>query len=209
MKKAWMLALILGVLGANAQTVRVRNQTVDLAPVVQWLQTREGERPMPHWKVVQIQSLVRDAWGGQQVAANIEGENRQIVIQNLPREVATAFERERTLLEEMAGMEQRMDQIGRQNLEIDRVLELTVRDLSNAYEIHRAMRLANDQLLRELDLTHQRLAEQLKRTTALKDSQLLAFFTGQTVSGGLKLGQLEVWDCGIGARPLVKTPPPG
>jgi hypothetical protein len=208
MKKAMMCAVIFGLIGANAQTVRVRNQAVDLTPVVQWLQGREGERPMPHWRVIQVQSLARGAWGGHQVAANIEGENRQIVIQNLPREVVTAFERERTLLAEMAVIEQRMDRIGRQNLEIDRILELTVRDLSNTYEVNKARRLSNDHLLRELDLTHQRLAEQRKTTSALKDSQVLAFFTGQTVSGGLKLGNLEVWDCGVGARPIPGTAPP-
>lgn len=202
MKRALLIAILIGMAGANAQTVRVRSQAVDLTPVVLWLKTRTGDRPMPHWKVLQIRAVVRESWGGHQVAASIEGEDRQIVIQNLPRNLIEAFERDRSTLAAMANIEQRMEQIERLNEELDRNMELTVRDVSNAYEINKAQRMVNDNALRDLHVAHDRLAQNLHMTTALKDSKMLAHFTGRKIGGGPKTPELEVWDCGVGAKLL-------
>lgn len=214
MKRALLIAILIGMAGAQAQTVRVRNQPVDLSPVVLWLKTRTGERPMPHWKILQIRSVIRESWGGHQVAASIEGEDRQILVQNLPKNLIEAFERDRTSLAAMANVENRMEQIKRLNQELDRNMELTVRDVSNAYEINKAQRMVNDNALRELQAAHDRLAHDLHMTAALKDSIVLAHFTGRKIGGGPKTPELEIWDCGVGSdllqvdttRPLDEPP---
>jgi hypothetical protein len=207
MKLALLIAIFIGMAGADAQTVRVRNQPVDLSPVILWLKTKTGDRPMPHWKALQIRAVVRESWGGHQVAASIEGEDRQILIQNLPKKLIEAFERDRSTMATLANIEQRMEQIERQNEEIDRNMELTVRDLSNAYEINKAQRMVNDNTLRDLQLAHDRVVQNLYITAALKDSNVLAHFTGRKIGGGPKTPELEVWDCGVGANLLQLNTP--
>jgi hypothetical protein len=50
--------MMIGLVSVNAQTVLVRNKPVDLSPVVKWLEHREGERPMPQWKVIELDKVL-------------------------------------------------------------------------------------------------------------------------------------------------------
>jgi len=56
--------------------------------------------------------------------------------------------------------------------------------------------------LEEARIAHSKLAAELQMTTALRKMQFLAHFTGAKVVGGPKLGQVEVWNCGVGAKCL-------
>jgi hypothetical protein len=199
MKLPIVLTILVGIFVADAQTVRVRNQPVDLSAVLQWLQSQEGERPMPHWRVIQIEMLLGAAWGGHRVAAAIEGDRRQIVIQSIPRELVAAFERERATVDAMARIEQEIERLDRLNRDIDRLLQQSVRDLSATYEVSQAQRLANEHAIRDLEISHTQLAREHRVTAALQDLRVLAYFTGQTISAGLHLGELQIWDCGVGA----------
>jgi hypothetical protein len=195
MKAKILTALMIGLVGANADTVRVKNQTVDVAPVVEWLRTREGDRPMPHWKAVQIESMVGRAWGGHRVMARLDNEPvREIVVQNIPSALAQRLEHDRFILNAMAEVENRIKEVELLNQQLNRELDLAIRAGDFAYELNRTQRLANNQAIVQLRLTHDRLAATLQMTEELEQARLLAYFTGQTV------GEVEVWDCGLGAN---------
>jgi hypothetical protein len=195
MKAMILTALMIGLLGTHADTVRVKNQTVDLAPVVEWMRTKEGDRPMAHWKVVQIESMVGRAWGGHRVMARLDEEPiREIVVQNIPISLAQRLEHDRFILNAMAEVETRIEEVELFNQQLNRELDLAIRAGDFAYELNRTQRLANNQAIVQLRLTHDRLAATLQMTEELEKARLLAYFTGQ------KVGEVEVWDCGLGAN---------
>ena len=196
-KKILIIAAVIGMASANAQSVLVRNKPVDLAPVVKWLADRNGERPMPHWKVIEIEKIVGKGWGGYEVAAKVDGKSKSdMVIQNIPAELLRVIAQDDATLKAMADIEARILAVERQIREVERTKELTIREASNAYEISVALLRAHEETLAGLQFAHSRLADTLLSTTEAKKSKFLAYQTGQ------KVGKLEVWDCGIGAKLL-------
>jgi hypothetical protein len=197
-KKAIIVAAVMGIVSASAQTVLVRNKPVDLSPVVKWLEDREGERPMPHWKVIEIDTVLAKGWGGYRVAAKVEGKpGYEIVIQNIPADLLQVISADDATLKAMAGIEAKIEAIERLNRELERNKELTIREWSNAYEINAAQLKANDNALAELRAAHSELSQKLEFTTEGKESKILAFYTGQ------KVGKFEVWDCGVRSKVLT------
>jgi hypothetical protein len=199
MRKAIIAAVLMGMLGAQGQTVLVRNKPVDLTPVVKWLGRKEGERPMPHWKVIEIESLRGKGWGGYLASAKVDGKEHPgtMVIQNIPATLLQLIAADDAALKAMTDIEARIEVIERQNLELERQKELTVREYSNTYEITLAQLRANEQAIAELRVAHMQQMETLRYTSEAKKSKLLAHFTGQ------KFGEHEVWDCGIGSKVLT------
>jgi hypothetical protein len=198
MRNALFVMTFLVAWGLNAQTVQVRNKTVDLSPVVRWLEKKEGERPMPHWKVIEIEKVLAKEWGGYRVLAKVEGTQRQdpIVIQNIPATVLRSIAADDATLKAMAEIEMQMLALERQNRELEEQKERTVRDWGNVYELTVAQLKANEEALGRLQVEYAQREQTLVSTSEAKKSKFLAFFTGQ------KAGSHEVWDCGIGAKVL-------
>ena len=198
MKRAIIAAMVIGIASGQQQTVLVRNKPVDLSPVVKWLERKEGERPMPHWKVIEIQSLRGKGWGGYLVSAKVDGKEHEgkMLIQNIPATLLELIAADDAALKAMTDIEARIEVIERQNLELERQKELTVREYSTAYEVALAQLRANEQAIAELRVAHTKQMDTLRYTSEARKSKLLAYFTGQ------KFGQHEVWDCGIGSKVL-------
>lgn len=193
--------LCLGLINTHAQTVRVRNQPVDLTPIVEWLKDRKAERPMAHWKFVKVTSILSQQWGGHLVGAEIEGQSHTVLIQNIPSDLIEIFNRHAATLRSIADIEARMEAIERMNREID--VNLAIDGvLSDTYRIDCAQKVANENALAELGIAYSIVRFQRRMLTALQKRAFLAHFTGAEVVGGPKLGQVEVWDCGVGAKCL-------
>jgi hypothetical protein len=198
MRTEILAAIIIGLVSAHAQTVQIRNKAVDLSPVVKWLENREGERPMPHWKVIEIENTFAKEWGGHRVAAKIEGSGSkgQIILQNIPNELLKMIAVDEATLKAMADIEARIAALERQNQELARQKELTVREYSTAYELAVAQLQANEEAIAGLRTAYMNQQQTLRLTSEARKSKLLAYFTGQ------KVGPNEVWDCGVGAKVL-------
>jgi hypothetical protein len=199
MRTTILAAAVIGILGVNAQTVQVRNKSVDLAPVVRWFEKREGERPMPHWKLIEIEKVQAKAWGGYRVSAKVDGITYEgsMVIQNLPATLLRMIAADDAILKAMTEIEAKIAVLERQNRELERQKELTVREYGNAYELAVAQLKANEDAIAGLQTTYLNHEQTLSSTSTAKKSKLLAYFTGQ------KVGQHEVWDCGVGAKILT------
>jgi hypothetical protein len=190
MRKAILAAVVIGSVSLTAQTVQIRNKPVDLSPVVKWFETRNGERPMPHWKVIEIENVLAKEWGGYRVSAKVDGTNysTSIVIQNIPTTLLKAIAADDAALKAMADIEAQIRVLERQNLDLERQKELTVREYGNAYELAVAQTRANDEAIAALQVAYMNHQQTLSFTSVARKSKLLAYFTGQ------KVGPSEVWD---------------
>ena len=198
MRKVILAAILIGYANIQAQTVQIRNKPVDLSPVVKWFEKREGERPMPHWKVIEIVDILAKEWGGYRISAKVDGANYKepIVLRNIPDELLKLIAVDDAALKAMADIEAKIAVLERQNMELERQKELTVRDYGTAYESAVAQLQANEVAMAGLRTAYLNQQQTLNFTSEAKKSKLLAYFTGQ------KVGPYEVWDCGTGAKLL-------
>jgi hypothetical protein len=204
MRKLILAAILVGYANLHAQTVLIRNKPVDLSPVVKWLEKKEGERPMPHWKAIEIENILAKEWGGYRVSVKVDGASYKapIVIQNIPDELLKLVAADDATSKSMADIEAKIAVLERQNMELERQKELTVREYGTAYESAVAQLQANEVVMAGLRTEYLNQQQTLSFTSEAKKSKLLAYFTGQ------KVGPHEVWDCGTGSKILKAQQPP-
>lgn len=183
----------------------VNGMAVDLGPVHKWLLSRKGERPMKHWKQVQVLELNGDFAGYARCVGSIEnGPKMEILVAHLPPGPAKF----------LTAMKQRHGQIValRAQLAADR---RTIAALGDRYVYtpsqqvsitsgsrggttvdSEATRFADYQaalrnreqhesMLAEFEAAYRDLLQQNAKQTTF-----LAMFTGK------KYSNLDIWDCG-------------
>src|SRR5258708_35535385 len=65
--------------------VVVNGRKVDVAPLLEWLKTRKGERPLKHWKEIQALEDDSSVGGWQHCRVKIErGEEKTVYVDHLP-----------------------------------------------------------------------------------------------------------------------------
>lgn len=65
---------------------------VDLGPVNRWLRDRQGERPMKHWKELQVYRLKGNVGGFDRCVVKIEDQDfSEVLVKNLPAEINNYF----------------------------------------------------------------------------------------------------------------------
>ena len=177
---------------APAQEIRyVGNIPVDLAPLFKWLRTREGERPLAHWKQVKINTVNvgLDAWP--KCAITVDDETRTVFLANVPKPAIAVFGEVVKLDTEIKQLDSYVA------AERIRVRDMRANAPSEAYagtrgyEQIRQVNVATS----NLETSTERLDElKLKLATAKATvstlSRELAMFTGRKYAG------LEIWDCG-------------
>jgi len=83
----------------------VNGKEVDLQPLIDWAAQKKGERPMKHWKLVQIvENKGQTAY--QIVMADIEGARTQIALKNCPGAVLQLLSQKQTLEAQLASLKQ-------------------------------------------------------------------------------------------------------
>lgn len=156
----------------------VSGRSVDLQPVHDWFANHQGERPMKHWKQVQVQEWKGDIAWPHVVIMLEDGTQQEVLLKNCDAFVLNP-------IKELVALDQQI-------AEADAGVMTTGATGNNTVTRRMAAQAnANSD-------ANKALAEQLRknraavnqRAKAAKDVKLLAMFTGA------KYGGYDVWDCG-------------
>jgi len=83
----------------------VNGKEVDLQPLIDWAGHKKGERPLKHWKLVQIlENKGQTAY--QVVMADVEGMKAQIALKNCPSGVLQLLSQKQALEAQLASVKQ-------------------------------------------------------------------------------------------------------
>jgi len=186
--------------GQEVHDFRVVNGvTVDLGPLHAWLakskDEREGERPMKHWKELQILEVERTG-GWFKCKVEIEGLTLTNLVANLPAQVQAVIEK---MNQTDARIELLRAQIARGEVVVRRADAVTPHGALGTAEYVDAVRNQRAQVnlagakLEEAKATLAKLEAERHEyiSSNLSETKVLAMFTGR------KYGGLEIWDCGI------------
>jgi hypothetical protein len=176
-----ILLFFLSALSCLAQDIRtVGGHPVDLAPVRAWLMTHQGDRPMKHWKQVQITEFKGETATMPHVIITIDdGRMQEVLLKNIDAPVLAP-------LRELA-------EIDRQIAEVQPLANSQMASGGGSIVNQRMARMANNDIAaaqsRLSNLKQQRITAESKAKSAMQ-AKLLAMFVGTKYSG------FEVWDCG-------------
>jgi hypothetical protein len=103
----FLIALVfVGVTCCPAAELRtVNGKEVDLQPLIDWSAHKKGERPLKHWKLLQILENKGET-GFQVVTADIEGTKTQIALKNAPAGILQMLTQKQTLESQLAAARQ-------------------------------------------------------------------------------------------------------
>jgi len=190
-----LIVLLLAACSLNAADIKnvgpdvriVGTTRVDLAPVHQWLDRgRKGDRPMPHWKCVGIESVQSAApWPTCYIQID-QKEHKTVYVKNLPKEIPGQLSR-------VSELEAKKEALAKQ-VEADNkiLLQAEGSDAQWGSDLARRRRELREKLHTEESqlraLTKQ--IDEVKANTKV-DILDLAMFTGQVYN------KLEVWDFGM------------
>jgi len=89
----------------SAELRHVNGKEVYLQPLIDWATDKKGERPLKHWKLVQIlENKGQTAY--QVVLADIEGAQTQIALKNCPGGILQLLTQKQTLEAQLASVRQ-------------------------------------------------------------------------------------------------------
>ena len=188
MKTLIAIIVPLMTLAANAADVRLVGTTrIDLAPLHEWLGTKTGERPMKHWKHIQISVLIPNVpWPVCSISAD-GGSTKSVYLKNIPAVAVNAFIEEERLTKAVAD---KADWIADETKRLRAVgAHESEWEYGSPNYIRHQQDLAAIENQRE---AFKELKSQLQ--SALKNEKAVgsdfAMFTGQIYN------KMEVWDCG-------------
>jgi hypothetical protein len=191
--KLILVVVLAGMITARAEDLRVvGGKTVDVQPVHDWLAgDKKDERPLPHWKEIQIESVIALNGAAPRCRITVDRQSREILIRNVLKEVFDAFAEADKLNAEFKRLETyvKSERIRVRQLRAITPVEADA-DSPGGEQIRQTnLAIANLKTSEEeLEAASQRSAAAQARVKTLgKD---LAMFTGQKYAG------LEVWDCG-------------
>lgn len=182
---------------ALAQEVRdvrkVNSVNVDLSPVHQWFRDREGDRPMKHWKRIEV-TEVKEPLGSWQkcVVKNEAGDRLELLIQNLPPSIPKHFSDLKQLKSQVDWLRTSLVKSSAVVAVADVTAPTGATGTRDYVEAAMAERYRVE--LAKLSLEQRRarlvsLTESLNELAAKPQTEL-AMFTGR------KYASLEIWDCG-------------
>jgi hypothetical protein len=175
---AGLVPLLVASPSLAAELRTIGGTQVDLQPLVDWSAKKKGERPLKHWKYVQVLEFKRQS-SYPVFLCDIEGLKTEIMLKNCPGELLTLAEQKTRLQKELeAARDNQQD--ANQNLS----------NAANKKQVKQAKRVAtaaqkDEKVIRkELDNVNSKI----------KQHQVLAMATGAS------LGGVPVWDTGLGAH---------
>jgi hypothetical protein len=172
---------------ACAQTNDIRtvsNIRVDLTPLRSWLITHDGERPLKHWKEIEIVGIEKYSKGRTACRIKVEGEEKIVLLRNA-EVIIKLLSNITNNLEHLVDVEMQISSIENKLATIKGMSENEARGVTSAHD--EGMRLLVEMKSFRLKYEHLR-GEMLPLVPTL--SRDLAMFTKNKDDG------LEVWDCG-------------
>lgn len=178
--------VLLTCLSASAADVRiVNNARVDLQPIHDWLETKTGDRPMAHWKQIEIHDVIGGGpWPVCKLTA--DGLSKTVYLKNVPPSAAQYWiklhdltAREKNLRDKIANDTKRLRSADMVDADVD----------SDYYRNRETFRVNLQNSRDDLDALQSQLAQLHSQQKELTSD--FAMFTGQVYN------KLEVWDCGL------------
>jgi hypothetical protein len=185
--------------GAEIRTVG--GIQVDIQPVLDWKSDQKGDRPMAHWKDVQVVKFERTS-AFPQVVARIDGQQKSILIRNCPTRLISALRQKAALEKNLANARKNTAQ-ARSDAEYAATRASSefaasgsasyVNAVANDYQTRRDDLAAAKADLAEAIANEGKLVQELNKIeeTLQTEGALLAMNTGETY------GNLAVWDTGM------------
>jgi hypothetical protein len=162
--------------GAEVRTVG--NTEVDLQPLIDWSAKKKGDRPLKHWKLLQVLELKKQA-AAPVLICDIEVLKTEIILRNCPRELLDLL-RQKAELEAKLTSARKEEGAAAENLNEAH----NKRQARQAKRANTAARDTQKVLNKELTGVDQKIKQQ----------KLYAMATGATFDG------LPVWDTGLRSR---------
>jgi hypothetical protein len=191
------MLLVFCVLLGRADDIRfVNGREVDLAPVVKWFRDKKGERPMRHWKRMEVLQLRGKAVGADRcLIRNEEGDELEILISNLSPEVAAAFQLVNQQAATLFALQTHISNFEKNVNRADAVAPMFVAGPIEFVDAAMAQRAQVELAKVNLAEAQERLAE-LQRRHSVAISNAVDKATVFAMSTGRKLAKTEIWDCG-------------
>jgi chromosome segregation ATPase len=159
-----------------AELRTVNGKEVDLQPLIDWSAHKKGERPLKHWKLVQILEN-KGQTGFQIVTADIEGTKTQIALKNCPAAVIQLLTQKQALESQLAAARQE-----HQSAAQDAANTRKRKEVKQAKRSEAAAADMEKNTKKELDELEQKIKQQ---------KAVYAMNTGVTFNG------MPVWDTGL------------
>jgi sulfite reductase alpha subunit-like flavoprotein len=175
----------------------VNSIRVDVAPVRIWLQEGEGERPMKHWRQLQVVSLKGPVSTMHQcIVKTEEGKLIEVLVKNLPQSVSEfladfnnhdqAIARLQTEISDQEASLRREEAVHPTGVMISGTyVEIFTREATRLNRMTNALQEKRELLAK---LTAER---ETMRSGTTEATSILAMYTGRSFIN------LPVWDCGI------------
>ena len=160
----------------SAELRDVNGKEVDLQPLIDWSAHKKGERPLKHWKLVQILEN-KGQTGFQVVMADIEGTKAQIALKNCPAGILQLLTQKQALESQLAAARQE-----HQTAAQDAANTRKRKDVKQAKRSEAAAADMEKNTKKELAELEQKIKQQ---------KAVYAMNTGATFNG------LPVWDTGL------------
>ena len=172
-------AILLSGLSASAAELRkIGNAEVDLQPLMDWTAKKKGERPLKHWKLVQVQELKRQS-PSPVLVSDIEGVKTEIILRNCPKELTDLLRRKNELEVKLTAARKDEGAAAEDSNEAH-----NKRQAKQAKRANSAARDTGKVIQKELTEVEKKIKQQ----------RVYAMFTGATFDG------LPVWDTGLQTR---------
>jgi uncharacterized protein YdcH (DUF465 family) len=160
---------------------------VNLGPVHDWLKTRKGERPLPHWKEIRIKEII-NVGGFYKCTVSIEGEpEKSIIMSNLPEPVKKAFA---GIAEKRNALDSARAQAEQDKQNVDAARERFLQNFDSVREAElndaRARSERSSNLLQERSRAYDEAFQ-----TIAADTTVLA------MNSGKEYAKMQIWDCGL------------
>jgi hypothetical protein len=163
----------------SGETRIVNGKEVDLQPLIDWSAHKKGERPLKHWKLVQVlENKGQSAY--QVVMADIEGTKTQIALKNCPSGILQLLSQKQALEAQLASARQEHQTAAQEAANTRKRKEVKQAKRSEA-----AAAEEEKNIHKELDELDQKIKQQ---------KGVYAMNTGATFNG------LPVWDTGMTAH---------
>jgi hypothetical protein len=163
----------------SAELRHVNGKEVDLQPLIDWAAQKKGERPLKHWKLVQIlENKGQTAY--QLVRADIEGTQTQIALKNCPAGILQFLTQKQTLEAQLASVKQDHQAAAQQAANTHKRKEVKQAKQTEASDSE-----TEKNIKKELDELEQKIKQQ---------KGVYAMNTGATYNG------LPVWDTGLASH---------
>jgi len=194
MKITLLIAMLAATALAQQKDVRIVNGVaVDLGPLHQWLAKPQGDRPLKHWKILNIQTALPSVGGLDTYHVRSDAGEFNIAIKNISADTrefmaglastATAISNLTTQVKALDWQIQHADSANS---------DYNTANMYNPYAPHVYVKATARQELADMRDRLRELQDQYSAALAASPEKAtaLAMFTGQVYSG------TPIWDCG-------------